>query len=71
MKLVNKSKQEIGSEIDAMKAAAPLQIQMYAEIAKLEKKYYDELLKSGFKKDEALHIVAVQGVLANGQPSKN
>ena len=69
MKLVDGNKQEIGSQVDAIKEAAPVQMEMYVEIAKLEKAYYDELVKAGFSENQALHIIAVQGAGANGQPN--
>ncbi|ARK32152.1 hypothetical protein [Halalkalibacter krulwichiae] len=69
MRVINGTKQEIGSQLDALRQAIPLQLELYSEIAKLHKAYYNELVKAGFSKEEALHIVTVQGVGGNGQPS--
>ena len=69
MMLTKGLQQEIRSQLDAMRQLVPMQLEIYEEFAKLQKAYYDELVKAGFTKEEALHIVTVQGVGANGQPS--
>ncbi|SFP09982.1 hypothetical protein [Salibacterium halotolerans] len=70
MRLVNGKKQDIGNQVDAVKEAVPLQMELYVEFAKLQKAYFDELVQAGFSESQALHIVSVQGPLANGQPSQ-
>ena len=69
MRLTKELQQEMRSQLDTMKQLVPMQLQIYKGFAKLQKAYYDELVKVGFTKEEALHIVTVQGVGANGQPS--
>ncbi|MDT2246000.1 hypothetical protein P7H16_01785 [Paenibacillus larvae] len=42
----------------------PMMLGTYPTIAKLSKVYYDELIKEGFPEDQALYIVAEQGIKA-------
>lgn len=42
----------------------PAMMGAYPSIAKMMKAYFDELVKEGFSENQALHIVATQGVTA-------
>ncbi|SDX64397.1 hypothetical protein [Salimicrobium album] len=70
MRLIDGQKQEIGSTIDQLRNAVPMQLEIYKEVAKLHKGYFDSLVEEGFTEEQALHIVTVQGINANGQPTE-
>ncbi|MDT2173271.1 hypothetical protein [Paenibacillus larvae] len=49
---------------ESIKKLMPMMLGTYPTIAKLSKVYYDELIKEGFPEDQALYIVAEQGIKA-------
>ncbi|MED4727008.1 hypothetical protein P9597_02435 [Aneurinibacillus migulanus] len=61
-----KPHERIEAEImnDQLQKNVPAILGAYPTIAQLTKVYYDELVKQGFTKKQALHIVAEQGFTA-------
>ncbi|ARF67254.1 hypothetical protein B7C51_04600 [Paenibacillus larvae subsp. pulvifaciens] len=50
--------------IESMQKILPMMLGTFPTIAKLSRVYYDELIKEGFSEDQALYIVAEQGIKA-------
>ena len=49
---------------DNIAKIVPTMLGLYPAIAQMTKAYFDALVKEGFSENQALHIVATQGVTA-------
>ena len=49
---------------DNIAKIVPTMLGLYPAIAQMTKAYFDALVKEGFSENQALHIVATQGITA-------